>query len=435
MDDDKIVALIAQYFSEKGFTASLAALRDDHGIDIDMDLCERGGELISRLTNDYDAQLAHELRETQLDQTTVRRRADFSELAERPRRLPLTRLQTHMTSVHEGNILAVKFHPDAAIPILWTGGADKTLKCVHYGDAAVREQLGAFSGPVLSLGLQPVLRDVLLATDMSGSYHLVDVPSLKRIHSHRKSLKYLSRCCWSPDGKMFCVSSYDHSLSIFGLDDSNAVTELKMLRFPANVEAMTFSPSGDHLVFVVRGDHCVSFLNRKSLTIDQRVNMNANGDPICSFTVLDIHFDATSKYLLLATDRNRLILMHVPPSTSSDPSFPSSPSSSSSSSSSSMDENVVTGVHVRDFYGCSNDEYSMPRCGLDPQLEYIYCTSQDKKVYCWDTFSQSVVARLDHGAGPAAAVVRDMDMHPSGDLLATVAYDKSVRIFGRPFPQ
>lgn len=72
--------------------------------------------------------------------------------------------------------------------------------------------------------------------------------------------------------------------------------------------------------------------------------MNAKGDDHVSFTALHMQFSPDGEYLLVNTDKDRLILYSM-----------------SSGS-----------VPVRNFYGANNDIYSQPRCCWHLSGKYVY---------------------------------------------------------------
>jgi WD40 repeat protein len=60
-----------------------------------------------------------------------------------------------------------------------------------------------------------------------------------------------------------------------------------------------------------------------------------------------------------------------------------------------------------------------------PSGAYIFATSQDQKVYCWQVSSQKVVAQLRGHTG----VVRDLDVSADGLCLISGSFDKTIRMW------
>ena len=82
-----------------------------------------------------------------------------------------------------------------------------------------------------------------------------------------------------------------------------------------------------------------------------KINMNANGDSVVSFVPMDLTIlDATGKYVLVTTDKDRCIL------------FP-----------------IERSEQVRNFYGLKNDIFSNPRSVFSLCGKYVYSTSQTRK--------------------------------------------------------
>lgn len=82
--------------------------------------------------------------------------------------------------------------------------------------------------------------------------------------------------------------------------------------------------------------------------------MNASGDDHVSFTAMGLSSSANGKFLLVATDRNQIILYRT-----------------------------KTAKHVRNFHGADNDSYSHPVCCWSVDENYVYGTSQTRNVSDW----------------------------------------------------
>eukprot|EP00762_Andalucia_godoyi_P007041 ANDGO_07701.mRNA.1 putative WD repeat-containing protein K04G11.4 len=406
MDDDRIVAIVAQFLEERGFKETLASLTVEYGQEPNAELVSRGSELIARLTSDYDRELAAELEGLSVDggmgfsanaRSDASKSMSFAELDARPSSAPVSTLRYCMKDYHKGNMLCVKFMESGGQDLVLTGGADKQVCIVDYENSSVRSSLNGFQSAVLEVDLHPVQKKKMLAAEMAGFFSTFDLETGTRLFAEKYSIKYINRCVFSPDGKYFAVGSYDHTVAVYSAEDMSNPARIRDFKFPSTVESMVFTPDSRTLIAAVRDDCYLSYIQMATMTID-KVNMNANGDEHCSFNIMDLVVHPEGKYLLSCTDRSRLIM------TTTD-----------------------RALHARNFYGCVNDEYSMPRCAFDPKKEYVYASSQDRKVYVWDVFNQSVVQKLDHDG----EIVRDIDLHPSGNLLATVGFGKTLRIFHR----
>lgn len=115
---------------------------------------------------------------------------------------------------------------------------------------------------------------------------------------------------------------------------------------------MLFSKTRHSIIFAVREDnyfHEIGLHDFKEI----KWNMNANMDDHISFSVLNISFSEDEEYLLVSTDRDRVILYRYG---SSNP--------------------------VRNFYGASNDLYSQPRnCWQNKSNKYIYSVKSFHKFF------------------------------------------------------
>lgn len=98
--------------------------------------------------------------------------------------------------------------------------------------------------------------------------------------------------------------------------------------------------------------------------------MNARQDDHVSFSILHISFSEDEDYLLASTDRDRVIMYRYGQSTP-----------------------------VRNFYGASNDLFSQPRHAWHKSGHYVYSTSQDHKIYCWEVSTQNLVHQLEGHTG------------------------------------
>jgi len=124
--------------------------------------------------------------------------------------------------------------------------------------------------------------------------------------------------------------------------------------------------------------------------------MNSFGDNHVSFNAMFVSYSPDGKYLLVSTDRERLIMYRVGCSTP-----------------------------VRNFYGALNDTYSQPRHCWHPSGKYIYSTSQNNKLYCWEISNQAIVSTLEGHT----AVPRDLSYNVESKLLASCSFDKTVRLW------
>eukprot|EP00698_Gefionella_okellyi_P007776 TRINITY_DN1901_c0_g1_i2.p3 TRINITY_DN1901_c0_g1~~TRINITY_DN1901_c0_g1_i2.p3 ORF type:complete len:145 (-),score=26.00 TRINITY_DN1901_c0_g1_i2:8-442(-) len=127
-------------------------------------------------------------------------------------------------------------------------------------------------------------------------------------------------------------------------------------------------------------------------------NMNANGDDFVSFTALDLAVSADNRFVLVATDKMRLILFHLDPF-----------------------------KQVRNFYGLPTSEMGQVRCCFDLTGQYVYALAYDKTVYVFDVATERMVQRLEGHSN----IARDLHHHVSLPLLASCSFDKSMKVWHR----
>jgi len=280
--------------------------------------------------------------------------------------------QLRWESLHGGGILSLDWNP---LPkyghLLLTGGMDRTVKLLDTRAPQAKD------GEITTMDKE---KSVLAA-----------------INDRHK--KYVVRVRWSVDGQYFAIASYDHSVSLYRLQEEGdavvGVTFVHQMFFPVNVEAIAFSP--DALVVATRDNNYLTFFDPHTLQLKEKKNMNANMDDHVSFNAMDLNFSKDYSLLLVQTDKERLIMFHV-----------------------------EYWQQVRNLYGALNDDFSQPRCVWDVRGEYIYGTSQDKMIYVWQVSDQKVVQRLKgHTALP-----RTIHMHPTKQILCSGGFDKTIRFWG-----
>lgn len=108
------------------------------------------------------------------------------------------------------------------------------------------------------------------------------------------------------------------------------------------METVLFNKDGTQLIIAVREDNYLHYINTETLQ-EHFVNMNATGDDHVSFTALDMSLSPDGKFVLVSTDRNRLIMFAT-----------------------------GTPFQARNFYGVPNDQWSTPRTAWNLTQSFIY---------------------------------------------------------------
>merc|ERR1712085_177132 len=87
---------------------------------------------------------------------------------------------------------------------------------------------------------------------------------------------------------------------------------------------------------------------------------------------------------------------------------------------------------VRNLYGHKSDGFSNPKIAWSANGQYLYSNSQDEhSIFVWDVASTFIVKQLDKSNGGHSGLVRDICSSCNTDTLASVAFDKSVKIWLR----
>lgn len=168
----------------------------------------------------------------------------------------------------------------------------------------------------------------------------------------------------------------------------------------AQVTSVTFTPATvppeeAEVAFGIRDDHRLHLVSLSTLET-RTINMNANGDGWVSFTAMDLSFSPHGKFVLVSTDKDRLILF-----------------------------SRQTGFHLRNFYGTASDEFSNPRHCWHPSGQYIYATSEQHDVLVWEVHSARIVATLPDHTAPIKGLHYDVGRK----MLASTSFDKSVKLW------
>lgn len=387
--ESELTTLVFQWLSERGYDQTLQSLEAESAITYNPDVIQFGSQLENIYNEQKHLQMSMKFAEEGNEDMTD---SDLNELGDS--RYPQHLLDT-LDKVHSSNILSMRFSPFDDSHLVVTGSTDKTIKVTNY---LTKEVIHTFHGvsdaPMISLDFNPIDLELLLASSVDGSCSILRIPkdglNCEVVQTFRQHKKYVVRARWSPDGQSFATCSYDKSVAHYHKDSEGKYQLVKVWDFPSTIESLIYTPDSQYIVAGVRESNFLHYLNVEDFSIT-RYNMNINGDNHVSFSAME--FSVMDKYLLVSTDRNRLILFKL-----------------------------HSDKQMRNFYGASNDQYTTTRNRIDPSGKYVYSTSQDNYIFVWEIATQKVVTKLDNHK----LSVRDLDFSPNKDLLASCGFDKKI---------
>ncbi|KJE94139.1 hypothetical protein CAOG_008825 [Capsaspora owczarzaki ATCC 30864] len=377
MERQQVVELLLQFLNENGFVRTQAALEAESRLRFEPDQVKVASQL----------QVILDLYE-----------ATHGDPSKKPRKMDISDLNVFtVQDLHTGPVLAARLRDDMK---LFTGSSDKTAALAQFSD------------------LDDEYRwNIALTSSMDRSHQIVDIETGDVLQTFADHTKFVVRVQWSPNGEYFATASYDHHVGLYRRvqkvskpveddDDSDAEEEPAPFKFErvghflfeGYAEALCFSPEGDELCMAARNDCFLHFVELTSGNYERsKMNMNALGDTHVSFTALDVSYSPFGKkYLLVCTDKNRLILYAR-----------------------------ETGEQLRHFYGTNNDEWSTPRHCWHPSGQYIFATSQDRCIYIWEMCSQKLVGKLTGHTEN----IRDLSFNDKHKILVSTGFDKVVRFW------
>jgi COMPASS component SWD3 len=378
VENDRTMKLVMQFLSERGFRAALAALEEETEITYDSDAVALASEL-PIIVEQYDA-LARMTEDTGSGELSVEETQELLVLGDD---VYCKAESKSIAGLHTSNIICVAAGADPECPWVATGAVDRTITVTDLPSGKAVWKSAPRGGSVLSVALHPADPLLLLSGDMNGevvvSRAAVAPPAVgggadepepepepepeAPLAKFQEHTKYVVRVLWSPDGTRFASASYDKSVCLYAEEEPGSGTwklEHKWL-FAGTVECILFVTEQSMLVSV-RDSHLLFVLD---LTNYERtdINLNPNLDDWVSFTAMDLSLSPNKKWLLVATDKSKLLVYKLGGSD-----------------------------QVRQFYGADNDGFSNPRCLWHPSGLYVYCTAQDNAVH--------VVSRLVYSSHP-----------------------------------
>lgn len=411
MADDRTLRLVMQYLSDGGYSESLQVLERESGRAFEAEGSGMANELCT-IVEDAD-DLARI--------TSGMSRVGVSCEDERQLEVPgdgafYAVATARVNDVHASNILCVA----SGVEWVATGAVDRTLRLTDCRTHSLIWRSQPRRGSILSVDVHPQDRTLLITGDMSGDTVLTraviedgmvcepaagsgvacEAEPLATFSDHTK---YVVRARWSPDGQCFATASYDKTVCLYGSERTEGQTSATTTdnwklqhrwTFSGNVECIVFW-GNTTIVASIRDSNMLRYIDCASRDITD-INMNPNQDDWVSFTAMDLAISPDGTYLLVASDKSKLLLYKLGGS-----------------------------EQLRRFYGAENDMYSNPRCTWHPSGLYVYCTAQDNNVHVWEVATQKRIAQLEGHT----KCVRGLSTMPEGGLV-TCSYDSSVTLWG-----
>lgn len=216
--------------------------------------------------------------------------------------------------------------------ILASGGADSHLVLCQWGaalspspDAAAQVVQSATripcGAPVICTNFC-MTSGLVAAGCMDGSIHIIQYTTLGggiQVKSlpvtTTKHSKYVKDLAWSPVAPILATASADGTIHVTRVNEEDHLKTLTTLHLPATVECVCFSRDGKTLFCYARDTPYLSCFN--VVTFEQtKLNLNkggANGgfEDHVSFAIMNMSVSPNGKYIVLATDASRNIVMEI----------------------------------------------------------------------------------------------------------------------------
>jgi len=215
--------------------------------------------------------------------------------------------------------------------ILASGGADSHLVLCQWGaalapslDAAVKVVQSATriacSAPVICNCFAPT-GGLVAGGCMDGSVQVIMYSAVgqglevKPVQVTTKHTKYVKDMAWCPTAPILATASADGNVIISKAQQETMET-VTTLHLTGTVECLCFSRDGKTLFCYARDTPYLSCFNLESNFEQTKLNLNRSGanggfEDHVSFAVMDMAVSPDGKYLALATDASRNIVMDI----------------------------------------------------------------------------------------------------------------------------
>ncbi|KAJ9075132.1 hypothetical protein DSO57_1039103 [Entomophthora muscae] len=395
--------LVAQFLASNGYKETLEKFYEEGGdfatITRDLAHIQNGADkpLVEIVTEYYLHEKKGPVADNRKEELTFSDHAKFSiEKVES--------LKVHDT-LHTGNIICVKSFDIPVVSdegrVMVTSSTDKSIKIssLQSGMFLMAPVYPHDGGAILSFDVHPLHPHLLLTSSMDFSVALTNLETNTRISVWNHHKKFVVHAKFAPDGSSFISACYDHSLVVYtATSEPHDFSPARTFEFDGNVEAACFSPDSKWVIVGVRDDNYLHYIDLKTFEVI-KFNMNANGDNIVSFTVMDLAVSPSGTHVLATTDHRsgRVILFK-------------------------MSSNVI----CRDYYGVPQDEFSTPKLCWHPSGRVFFVTGDDFKIHVFDTATCAKLGELSGHTGVIRTLWYDV---PSASLLSG-SFDRTIRHWG-----
>ncbi|KAF7730571.1 hypothetical protein EC973_001952 [Apophysomyces ossiformis] len=311
-------------------------------------------------------------------------------------------LTTSLSTIHQGNILAVAVEPKTHI--LASSSTDRTVKLTYnvgkQGES-ISKTCVHHRAPVLSINFHPTIPHLMLTTSMDGTTVLTNTEDMDEVHQRfTDHKKYVICGIFSPeDGKYMATASYDRTVCIYRQDNAEGLPSyslMKQLTFIGSVETICFS--GETLVVGARDDNYLHYIDLPDLK-ETRCNMNANGDDWVSFSPVWLSPSPDGRFLLCSTDHEsgRMIMFAYKESR-----------------------------QIQNYYDSPTDnKFSTRRHAFHPSGKYFYASGGDENtIRVYEARSGNIVSHLQGHTSMVRTMTLDVQLG-----LVTGGYDHTMNIW------
>lgn len=216
--------------------------------------------------------------------------------------------------------------------ILASGGADSHLVLCQWGaalapspDAAAKVVQSATSfpcgAPIICTAFASSSFGLVAGGCMDGSVQILMYEAIgqglevKPVQVTIKHTKYVKDLAWSPTAPILATACADGNVFISKVEKETMET-VTTLHFPGTVECLCFATDGKTLFCYARETPYLSCFNLDKNFEQTKLNLNSGGvnggfEDHVSFAVMDMSVSPNGKYIALATDASRIIVLDI----------------------------------------------------------------------------------------------------------------------------